>query len=48
MNNPTQTLIDNSLALLIPIGEATELPPDAGWMQWELAVRIQQLEGEKT
>lgn len=25
----------------IPIGEATELPFEAGWQQWDLAVNLQ-------
>jgi len=23
---------------LIPVGEATELPPEEGWQQWDMAV----------
>lgn len=28
----------------IPVGEATELPPDDGWAQWDLAVALQDTE----
>jgi len=28
----------------IPVGEATELPPEDGWVQWDLAVALQDKE----
>ena len=31
---------DLSLYLRLPVGEATELPPEDGWRRWDLAVKL--------